>query len=218
MNPRTVLAGLLALGLSGCPFISEGPVPAFPDDRGDVGPLPDRGPEPEPDPDGAYTWLHIVDSTAEGEGRGGDGADICGIRLECPDEDGARLGEEASLFLGAGQVCDGTTLDGPCEAGFDRTDPAAALDDGATCRPHVENEAPPSDFVSLGFAGELAVQFARDLRGCAVTVVELVDGGFEAYDVYVCTGDTLSADGCLGDGDAVAGAQGGTITFDVPLR
>lgn len=174
----------------------------------------DMGMPPPPEPV-TYSWLHIVDDSPTEEGRGGDGVDICGVYARCDGEQW--VGALGTYFLGAGEVCDGTTLDGVCETGVDRTNPNDALDAGERCRPHAENEAPPSDFVSLGLGGRLSLEFDVDLRGCEITVVEQGEGVVEAYDVYVCTADRLSADDCLGDGLSLAHAEeGGTLTFAAP--
>lgn len=212
---RVLPTALLLLSSTGCFIHSD----YFPEEcdaaRCGAEPQPDAEPEPEPEP-APYQYVHIVDNTVDRGGQGVDGADICGLVAVCDDQ--VHVAVDATLYLGDGEICDGTTNEAPCEAGVNRQNPLAALDDGYTCLPHFENEFEPSHAVSLGLAGELAVRFDVDLRGCLIDIGEHLGRDAEPYLVYVCNGPTLTAEGCLGDGDALAysHAEGGQVSFDVP--
>ncbi|MEZ4472824.1 MAG: hypothetical protein R3F60_18965 [bacterium] len=146
-------------------------------------------------------WVVLVDVSPDEENRT-PGADICGVSAVC---EGAEVGGQvAILSAGAGTFCSEV---GPgCTAARDEA--AAALDDGAVCR----GGSVPSDYVSLGIGGTLAVDFGRSLSGCTVTVVELAASRVEAYEILVCAG--ADGEGC--QGPLAVAPMGGTTTVDVP--
>ncbi len=153
----------------------------------------------------AFTVVYILDVTEEENTTGTPGVDVCGVSVTC--DGNAFVGEAADLVAGAGEVCQV----GRPECSADRGDPNAALDDGAAC----EAGSVPSDYVSIGVNGSLAVGFARDLRGCTVDIVENNQGATpEAYEVFICA-DLDGAD-CLGGASLANAAQGGNLSFDVP--
>lgn len=161
-----------------------------------------------------YRYVIIVDDTEASGGQGTDGADICGIVADC----GGTAADTVSgtLTVGGGDVCDGSTMEAPCESGVDRQDPETALDTGMLCDP-ANNSTPPSHYASLGLSGQLAIEFDRDLQGCTVTVVEHAGRDTEVYDVYVCESTDFTAETCLLMGQPVAVADmGGEVSFDVP--
>lgn len=168
---------------------------------------------PDMDAPAEYTWVIIVDDSAEPNLNGTPGADICGLTVDCG---GTNVDStQATAILGDGEICDGSTTEPPCESGTDRGDPNAALDTGANCAAG----SSPSDYISIGVNGQLAVQFAQDLQGCNVVVTEL-EGGMidEPYQVYICQTDTLETETCLNMGAVLAesGPSGGQVSVDVP--
>lgn len=153
--------------------------------------------------DQQYRWLILVDTSEQTEPLT-PGADICGASYDCggvvESADAAILGE------GEGEVCPGAP---GCTSA--RNDPEAALDDGVACA----DEADPSDYVSLGVGGELALHFDRGLRGCMVQTTDRAGAVPESYDIYVCA-DELRAD-CLNDGQPLwQNEEGGRHLFEVP--
>lgn len=167
---------------------------------------PDLGaPDMDPPPL-VYRYVVIADDSPEENTSGTAGADVCGVRVECDGREVAPL--DATLVLGAGVVCDGTP-NAVCGM-TRREDPHAALDDGATCT----GASSPSDYVSLGVAGELAIDFGRALDGCRLTVVELIGRDSEAYDVYLCARADVAVGSCRGD-VPVARSPGGAVSVDL---
>lgn len=173
---------------------------AMPDVMPDV--MPDAMPEPV-----VYRWLIVVDDSEEENRAGTAGADICGAVARCGDD--TRVGVAAERIGGDGVVCDGVPSD---VCGMTRRDDArAALDDGAAC----DGGSSPSDYVSLGIAGELAIDFGRDLRGCSVAVVELLGRDAEAFAVYACATPALSGESCLDGGAALGSQRGGRLEVEL---
>lgn len=161
--------------------------------------------------DPEYRYVVIVDDSMVENMNGTPGADICGIVADCG---GTELtGVSAELIAGDGLVCDGSTTEAPCESGTDRGNEAAALDTGANC----EAGSSPSDYVSLGVVGQIAVQFDQDLQGCNLNIIELVGPDMEPYDVYVCQSTVAEAETCLLMGSVgSSGEDGGSVSIDVP--
>lgn len=159
------------------------------------------GVDPTPVP-----WVVIFDGSEGDSGNGTAGADICGAEAICS---GARLlGTEARLTLGDGEVC---AAEGPgCSTS--RSDPDAALDDGVAC----EAASAPSDYVSLGLSGVLAIDFGQDLRGCQVTIREFEGADPESIDVFVCDAAEVGDDTFCVNADAPLASGAGEIAFAVP--
>ena len=161
-----------------------------------------------------YRYVFIVDDTEASGGQGTDGADICGMVADCG---GTELtGVNATLDVGGGEVCDGTTMEGNCGSGVNRQNGPTALDTGALCDP-ANNDEEPSHYVSLGLSGQLIIEFEQDLQGCTLTVVEHAGRDTERYDVYVCESTDFTAETCLLMGESVARAEeGGEVSVEVP--
>lgn len=159
-----------------------------------------------------YRYVIIGDDNGEENLAGTAGADICSVVANCGADD--LLGTSARVTLGDGTVCDGTTMDAPCESGTNRGNANAALQVEDMC----EGGSSPSHYVSLGLAGELAIEFIVDLTECNVVVNELEGPQNEPYSVYICATDTLDIDTCLNMGDPVqtSPAAGGPVSFEVP--
>ncbi|MCB9548108.1 MAG: hypothetical protein H6706_20015 [Myxococcales bacterium] len=150
---------------------------------------------------GEASWVVLVDVSPDEENRT-PGSDICGVSAVCAD--GAVVPQTAILVAGAGTFCSEV---GPgCTAV--RDDAVAALDDGALCR----GGSAPSDYVSMGIGGSLAVDFGRALAGCTVAVVELAASRVEAYEILIC--ETSDGMGC--QGPIAVAPMGGTTTVMVP--
>lgn len=151
-----------------------------------------------------FNFVYILDTSAEENQAGTPGVDICGVSAECDGDD--LTGIDASLTAGAGDICQA----GQPNCSTDRNNPNAALDNGSAC----EAGSNPSDYVSLGVDGSLAVEFARDLRGCSVQIIENTQGATpESYEVFICA--DASGVTCI-DASAIATApNGGNISFDV---
>lgn len=160
-----------------------------------------------------YRYVIVEDASIEVGRAGTAGADICSVVVECFGE--ALVAVSASLEVGQGVVCDGMSTDAPCEDGVDRRDAAAALTDGTRC----VAESAPSDYVSLGLGGGLAVEFAVDLAGCEVLIEALAGRTDEPYGVYVCATPMITDETCLLDGEPVAGShgRGGSLSVELPL-
>lgn len=160
-----------------------------------------------------YRYVIIADDSTEENMAGTPGADICGIVANCGGDDFTATGATITA-IGSGTVCDGTSMDAPCESGVNRGNASAALDTGDVCEP-VSN---PSDYVSLGLSGEIAILFNVDLTECNLTIRELEGNQNEPYSVFVCQTDTLDAATCLNAGNAIANspAAGGELSVDVP--
>lgn len=166
---------------------------------------------------GDFRFVIIVDDSFVSGGGGVDGADICGLSAECPDGE-VRTGLDATLIVGGGEVCDGSTTEPPCTTGINRQDPNTALDAGSMCDP-ANNVQPPSHYASLGLSGQLTVEFGVDLQGCTLTVVEHAGRDDEPYDVYLCESDEFTAETCLLDGSPIGSTfAGGPLQIDVPIE
>jgi len=168
---------------------------------------PAAAPEEPPAAGPAFRWVIILDESSDRR-EGTPGADICGATMSCGGGD--LLAISGALIAGDGVVCDGRPSDICGDTPRDR--PAAALDDGSSCEPG----SSPSDYVSIGMAGMLALDFGRDLVGCSGLVVELQGGDEEAYGVYICQTDALDADTCILGRSIVEVDNGGSVSFDVP--
>lgn len=151
-----------------------------------------------------YNYLIIIDNSIDENMAGTPGADICGIEIDC-----AVSIVDTDFVQGEGMVCE-MEGDGCSTA---RNEPGALNDDGNTCEP----ASVPSDYVSLGMAGAVAVQYDGDLRGCSIAVRELVGNDSESYQVQVCA-DATSTDCLVLDGEAttLSFEDGGEGTFSVP--
>lgn len=160
-----------------------------------------------------YRYVIVADDAGDESFSGTAGCDICSIVANCGAED--LLGSAATLTQGFGTVCDGTSMEAPCESGVDRQNASAALVDEGICDPG----SSPSDYVSLGLDGVLAVEFVVDLTGCDVLVTELEGPQNEPYSVYVCATDALDVETCLRGGEPVgrSPSHGGSISISVPL-
>lgn len=162
-----------------------------------------------------YRYVIIVDDTMVSGGQGTDGGDFCGLVANCGGAD--LTGTNATLLVGGGQVCDGTTTEAPCTSGVNRQNAPTILDTGSNCDP-ANNNTEPSDYVSLGLSGQIAVEFDVDLQGCTLTVVEHDGRDDEPYEVYVCESEDLQAETCLLMGQPVgsSAAAGGELSAVVP--
>jgi hypothetical protein len=170
-------------------------------------------PQPEPvepvDPpepsDVVYDTVLIFDVGSENDGAGTSGVDLCGISADCASA------VSAAVVLGGGELC---REEGPgCST--DRTAPQTILDDGSQC----EIDSVPSDYVSLGTDGSIAVEFDGDLSGCTLTIVEFAGATEEAWSAYVCDSDDVTTANCVAGGSPVHEAPaGGEATFAVPAE
>lgn len=115
----------------------------------------------------AFHYVIVVDESREENMAGTAGADFCGLLAVCGGASSA--GVLAEVRRGIGTVCDGTHMNAPCEAGVDRANPDAVLDDGTRCEP----TSNPSDYASVGVGGQLSVQFGVDIVGCQIRIEEL---------------------------------------------
>ncbi len=182
-----------APGEAESPPNNEHPEPAAPHDEGG---------NDAPCAAKAMRWIVVADTSQEENFAGTPGVDICGAWAEC---DGVAVtAVEASVVLGEGQFC--TANDPECLA--DRTDPDAALDDGAPC----EATSAPSDYVSVGLGGVLVLGFDRDLSGCTLFVEEYAGGDWESYEVFACERADTPLRGCSALGSA---PEGGALSMDV---
>lgn len=159
-----------------------------------------------------YRYIIIADGTTDENSGGTPGADICGLFANCGADDFTAAG--ANMGIGAGTVCDGYNMNPPCEDGVNRANPTAALDYGDFC----EYTSNPSDYVSLGLTGELAVEFNVDLTGCNITIFELEGIQNEPYSVYACQSSLLAVSTCINGGLPIGNspAAGGSVTVNVP--
>lgn len=162
-------------------------------------------PDPVEPPQVVYDTLLLFDQGAFDDGMGTSGADFCGVSADCAQA------VSAVLILGEGEVCQ---AEGPgCSA--NRADAAAILDDGSQC----DLASVPSDYVSVGGSGSIAVQFDGDLRSCVVTVVEFAGANPEGWEAYVCDSDEVSVANCLARDEAVHfEPEGGEASFVVPAE
>ena len=152
-----------------------------------------------------YDTVIVFDDGSMDDGAGTSGVDICSVSADCADA------VSATPVLGGGELC---SAEGPgCST--NRTDPNAAIDGSGAC----EAASVPSDYISLGTDGQLAVGFDGDLAGCNVTVVEFAGATQEAYEVYVCDDADVGSATCLNNDLPVhSAAAGGEATFPVPAE
>lgn len=193
----TSVAGLVA-GLAAGPIACEG--------EHDEGPArsPDAG-RGAPADERVFDTLLLFDDASPEEPANSAGADFCGVFTAC-----ARP-VDAQLTLGAGAVCERIEQ----ECGIPRTDPTAILEDGTAC----DADAEPSDFVSVGSDGSIAVIFDGDLAGCEITVVEFAGDQDDQWSAFVCDDPNLAIATCLNRDEPVADRQGGgSVTFMVPVE
>jgi hypothetical protein len=108
------------------------------------------------------------------------GTDVCGVVARCGNETIRPV--EAVHDPGRGNPCTGPGQP-RAECQTDRTNADAALDDGRTCT----DQTVPSDFVSLGVSGTLAVRFETPIDGCRVTIAEwALRGESDAFNAFSC--------------------------------
>ncbi|MGK0357769.1 MAG: hypothetical protein ACI9U2_000046 [Bradymonadia bacterium] len=152
-----------------------------------------------------FDTVIIFDDGSPDDGQGTTGVDICGVSADCAQA------VSASATRGEGSVCE---AEGPgCST--NRGDAQAALDDGSACEPG----SVPSDYISLGTDGQLAVGFDGSIAGCSVTVVEFAGATAEAYSVFVCNDSDVANATCVNNDEPVfEAAAGGEATFDVPAE
>ncbi len=145
----------------------------------------------------SFTHVILTDTSADENGAGTPGVDICSVVSSC----GTPV--EAQLILGGGTLCEEVGDD--CSA--DRTDPTAALSVEMECEP----VSAPSHYVSTGMGGQLIVIFGETQAGCDLTINELAGNDDESASVMVCTG-VEQDDDCLttadGSTDLITGASG----------
>jgi hypothetical protein len=176
-------------------------------DRGGVldGDIPDFTRPDMGMPEAAYDTLLLFDQDSLDDATGTSGADFCGVTADCA------TAVAATLTLGGGEIC---RSEGPGCA-TDRASAIAILDDGSNC----EAGSVPSDYVSVGTSGSIAVTFDGDLRGCRVTVVELAGAVLEGWEGFVCDSEDVSFANCVADDQPVhVEPAGGPATFAVPLE
>lgn len=200
---RKTLVGLAGLGALGCDE-GETSVAADPVADAAVDAVVDAAVDAEP-VGGTYPWLVIFDNSVEEAMASSPGADICGVSVVCGAD--APTPAEVDYQWGEGEICD-EEREG-CSA--NRADPKAALDSGEWC----EAASVPSDYLTLGMGGTLALRYDRSLRGCTVDVVELVGSQQEGYELWVCK--TLEPDwDCLTDSALASVPNGGNVQVNVP--
>jgi hypothetical protein len=170
---------------------------------------PSHSPAPPQDPGveqrpGLFNHLLIVDVESNDQGDGAPGVDVClVIAHHCAD---ART---ANLVLGGGEPC----REAAPGCLTDRTDPQAAL----SLPDHCRFENVPSDFVSLGTNGMIAIGFEAEIAGCAVTVVTATAGrDRERWRAYLCDSPDPREAMCLNGGTPVMNGEGGDQTFQMP--
>lgn len=155
--------------------------------------------------DVVFDTLLLFDDGSMDDGNGTTGADFCGVKADCASP------TSATLTQGGGSLCE---AEGPgCAA--DRTDANAILDDGSDC----DAGSAPSDYVSVGGDGSIAVEFDNSLAGCEVTVIEFAGATQEAWSAFVCDGANLDNATCVNnDAPVHEAAAGGEATFTVPAE
>ena len=155
---------------------------------------------------GTYPWLIIIDDSAEESMVGTPGADICGVSVVCGGVE--HIPAEVDYLSGDGYVCD--REEEGCSAS--RADPDAVLDSGELC----EGASVPSDYLTLGFGGTVALRYDRSLRGCSIEVVELVGNQQEGYELWVCRKYMGTDWECLTDPPLASAPNGGNVQVNVP--
>ena len=152
-----------------------------------------------------FDTVIVFDDGSMDDGAGTSGVDICSVSADCA------TAISATPVLGGGELC---SAEGPgCST--NRTDANAAISGSDAC----EAASVPSDYISLGTDGQLAVGFDGNLVGCNVTVVEFAGATQEAYEVYVCDDGDVGTATCLNsDLPVFSAAAGGEGTFQVPAE
>lgn len=153
-------------------------------------------------PSAPLKWVVVVDVSRFDHDDGASGADVCGVIAEC---DGDLVFAKQSHYLrGSGALCEAV---GP-ECSADRTDGRNVFQFARGC----DADSTPSDYLSLGMEGLIALDFGRPLTGCGVLTRVLPRPG-EQVRVFVC-----DMPGFLPDVTCVDGfAEGaGDVVFAVP--
>jgi hypothetical protein len=197
-----VLSSLMGLGALGC---DEGAADAADAADAVVDAVVDAAVDAEP-VGGTYPWLIIIDYSVEEAMASSPGADICGVSVVCGAD--APTPAEVDYQWGDGEICD-EEREG-CSA--NRADPKAALDSGEWC----EAASVPSDYLTLGMGGTLALRYGRSLRGCSIEVVELVGNQQEGYELWVCRKYMGPDWECLTDPPLASVPNGGNVQVNVP--
>ena len=130
-------------------------------------------------------WVIIEDNSDGASETVTTGVDICGVEFTCPN--GAQgFGVETRYRRG-----DGASCSGPPDCLTAANDPQAALGPiESPCEP----DSVPSQYVSLGTRGELAVRLATHperpaplmLSGCTLRIGERPSPLVEGYRIRVC--------------------------------
>lgn len=158
----------------------------------------------------AYDTIVIVDTSTDTNAAGTPGADICGVSVEC---EGTSI--NATAVSSDPGMSDDICGEGEPNCSADRGDSAAIEDDGSTCE---AASSPDSDYMSLGMGGWVSANFGeRALNGCTITVVELVGGDEEGYDVYACMGDSddpANSTDCV----MIGASSGGDFSGAIPAE
>jgi hypothetical protein len=134
------------------------------------------------------------------------GIDVCGAWVQCESDPAEYVPIDAVYDQGAGTICEAV---GPgCPA--DNTDVAHVLDDGSDC-------SVLDPYVSLGWGGSLALGFARDLRGCSISLrtLDTPRNTGEQYQYWVCDAPFEQATACLNGGPL--GTSDGNARIRVPF-
>lgn len=213
-SPRALAAGLLAMGLIGCDVQEDDDWASGEDPP--MGGAEEAEGEESPEAGTAYTYVIIEDVSPGYNDNGTPGVDICGVSFVC-DDGTEGWATAVSLDTGAGFICSGD--DEECLA--DRGDAEAALGEPeAFCEP----ASVPSDYVSLGVGGRIALKLevpdqpdALEARGgiggCTLIIHELDGMTDEAYTVNLCT--SASGEDCQSEDGIMAAMEGGSISVFV---
>lgn len=185
---------------------------AVPDTERD-GMLPDGAPDasmPCLCGDDVYSWVVIDDFSVENDEASSPGTQICAVDIVC-DGGPPISGLRAQVRLGIGQLCVGRG--NGCSTS--RVEPEAALG-------HVEDpcviDSVPSDYVSTGYFGALAVQFnvpgRCGLTGCQVRIKGPVNATEDLFRVRVCSDPAGDVCGWTSALDELLGNEGIVHTLD----
>ena len=135
-----------------------------------------------------YRSLVIQDVSSEIDQAGTPGVDVCEVIIEC---DTPLEVVDFSSNRGESPLCNGSNgnhclctdeINETCATGVNRTDPPVAYDGNNTCT---------DNYVSLGLAGRLILNYNTNLVGCTIQIIELAGQTSEAYHVKLCTDATL---------------------------
>lgn len=146
-----------------------------------------------------HVWILLDDLSEESSLQGTPGVDICGVEFECAGG-AVGYGVEAVLRAGDGMICEAAGED--CLAA--RDDPNATL---GPIEQACELASAPSQYVSLGLGGRLALRVAVQhgeggrcgLVGCRLKVEELREppgGEVPGSSLFRFFGPRLSGDIC----------------------